>query len=137
MTVKSLKESQRKNGTHATTVEPYMKHIKKKESLPLLKSTLTVLNDLYLVKEDEMALEGNEAVVTAISSGKLHVPEAYEAFYKKVPYTGTVIAKGDKTKYDIPLGSKIFYGKFAVQRFEHEGEKLLIVREKDVHGIVN
>ena len=107
-----------------------------KSSKPKL--SLKVLNDLYLVKEDETVIEGeSDAVVKAIETGKLHIPEAYEAYYKKVPYTGTVVAKGDKTKYDIPIGAHILYGKFAVQRFEYKGEKMLIVKEADVHGIID
>lgn len=107
-----------------------------KSSKPKL--SLKVLNDLYLVREDETVVEGeSEAVVKAIETKLIHIPEAYEAYYKKVPYTGTVVAKGDKTNYDVPIGAHILYGKFAVQRFEYKGEKLLIVKECDVHGILD
>lgn len=107
-----------------------------KSSKPKL--SLKVLNDLYLVREDETVIEGeSEAVVKAIESKLIHIPEAYEAYYKKVPYTGEVVAKGERTKQDIPIGSHILYGKFAVQRFEYKGEKLLIVREQDIHGILD
>lgn len=132
----SLKRSRKKSVTPVTSVEPSMKKQKTKqvEQQPL-PFTLRVLNDLYLVEEDEMVVEAKGDVKEAIDSGRLVIPEAYKAFYEKVPYTGTVIAKGDKLKYDIPLGSRIMYGKYSCQRFEHEGHRLLIVKERDVHGI--
>ncbi|HJS83157.1 MAG TPA: hypothetical protein VJ742_10030 [Nitrososphaera sp.] len=99
-------------------------------------STLQVLNDLYLVEEDEMALDATGEVYDAIKAGTLHIPDAYKAFYEKVPYTGTVVAKGDKVKYDVPIGAKVMYGKFSCQRFTHNGKRLLIVKEKDLHGII-
>ena len=134
MTEMNLKRSRKKNGTPATTAGRSLKPTSPSVKLPF---TLTVLNDLYLVREDEQVIEGeSEAVVEAIETGKLHIPEAFEAYYKKVPYTGVVVSKGEKTKYDIPIGSHILYGKFAVQRFEYKGEKLLIVKESDVHGII-
>jgi len=108
----------------------------KNQALATSSSTLQVLNDLYLVEEDEMALDATGDVYDAIKAGTLHIPDAYKAFYEKVPYTGTVVAKGDKVKYDVPIGSKVMYGKFACQRFTHNGKRLLIVKEKDLHGII-
>lgn len=130
--------SQKKNGTHATCAERSMKKLKIKQAAQQpSQSILQVLNDLYLVEEDEMMVDSASKDVTkAIEEGKLHIPEAYKAFYEKVPYTGTVIAKGDKLKYQIPLGSKIMYGKYSCQRFQHGDRRLLIVKERDVHGII-
>ena len=134
-----MKRFQKKNGIHVINAEQSMKRLKTRQTAqqPSL-SILRVLNDLYLVEEDEMALDATGAVYTAIQEGRLHIPEAYKAFYEKVPYTGTVVAKGDKTKYDeVQVGTKVFYGKFSCQRFQHEGRRLLIVREKDLHGIAS
>lgn len=111
------------------------KKVKSQELAPS-SSTLRVLNDLYLVEEDEMALDATGAVYEAIKGGTLHIPDAYKAFYEKVPYTGTIIAKGDKVRYDVPIGAKVMYGKFSCQRFNHNGRRLLIVKERDLHGII-
>lgn len=138
MTAASLKECLKRTVTPATNAEPCMKRSTRKKPSASSKSTLRVLNDLYLVEEDDLVLEGeSEAVVRAIDEGRLHIPEAYKAYYEKVPYTGTVIASGDKLKYNIPVGARVMYGKFSCQRFKHDGKRLLIVRERDVHAILD
>ena len=91
-------------------------------------SHLRVLNDLYLILEDEMESDYKGSVI---------IPDSVEGFYKKVPSTGKVISKGGRCKLDIPVGTRVRYGRFSGVRFEHQGKKLILVREYDLHAVLS
>ena len=102
-------------------------------------STLKVLNDIYLIEEDEMEHEYDLSgeVEEAVRSGKLHIPDAFEDYSKKVPDKGVLIAQGPDVKYKLALGTRVLYGRFAGSRFKYDGKNLVRVREYDVHAVIN
>ena len=88
---------------------------------------LKVIGDVYLIEEDEMEKY----------QGKLFIPDAFEDFYKKVPDRGTVVAKGDKLKYDLPMGARVLFGRFAGSRIKHLGRNFQLMRERDILAILD
>jgi hypothetical protein len=109
----------------------------------LKKSSLTALNDLYIVEEDPMdvyqdSTSGLTADVTqALKDKKLFVPDAYEAFSTKFPCTGTIVSAGDKVRYKLEPGTRVVFARMGVQRYTFEGRTLCDVREADVHGTID
>ena len=103
------------------------------------KFTLKAINDIYIIEEDPVETSydtGVSAEVTeAIKSRRLIIPDAYSDFAEKYPCRGTVIAKGNKCKYDIKVGDKVVYARLGVQRYQFNGKTLCDVRECDLHGI--
>ena len=103
---------------------------------------LRALNDIYIIEEDpiETIVENDSGltpeVVDALKSEKLIIPDKFSSFAQKYPCTGTVIAKGDKTKYKICVGSKIGYARLGVQRYKFQGKTMCDVREKDIHYLI-
>lgn len=54
---------------------------------------------------------------------------------KEKPLKGEVLAVGNGTKDEemlLKVGDQILYGKYAGTEIEHEGEKLLIMRQSDI-----
>lgn len=92
----------------------------------LSKTGLKALNDILLIKEDEMTKY----------EGKMIIPDAYEFFAKKFPCTGEVISKGSKVKLDVNIGDKVSYARMGVQRFKWRGDDICAVRESDLHGVL-
>ena len=70
------------------------------------KFTLKVLNDLYLIEEDEMTKY----------EGQLEIPDEYAAYYEKVSDRGTVVTRGDTTRYQLKPGQRVIFGRYAGQR---------------------
>ena len=102
---------------------------------------LRALNDVYIIKEDKIDWEVDKRsgltteVVAALKSSLLVLPDIGEDFARKYPCTGTVLSKGSKCKYEIPIGERVAYARLGVQRFSWEGEDVCAVREHDLHGI--
>lgn len=96
----------------------------KKEKLR--KSSLRVLNDRVLVKPDEP--KGYE--------GTLAIPDAYEAFYKNLPDTGTIVSFGEACKHKWVVGQHIHFAKMAATKCEHDSNKYLVLREYDVDYVI-
>lgn len=90
-----------------------MKKVKQK------KFGLRALNDIYIIKEDEMTEY----------EGKLFIPDAYEFYGKKFPCTGVVLSKGSKCKLEIKIGDKVSYERLGVARFKWDGEDVCAARE--------
>ncbi len=69
------------------------------------------------------------------TSGGIIIPDTAQ----EKPMRGTVIAAGPG-KTDEPMtvkeGDNVLYGKYAGQDIEVDGDKLLIMRESDILGIV-
>lgn len=102
-----------------------------------MKSGLTALNDMYIIKEDPIGVYDAGGGVTtdvakAIKEKKLFVPEQFENFSSKYPCTGKVVAKGDTTRYKLKLGSRVAYGRLGGQRQTIDGDDLIFIREKDL-----
>lgn len=58
---------------------------------------------------------------------------------KEKPLKGTVIAVGSGTKDEamvLKAGNQVLYGKYAGTEVEIDGQKLLIMRQSDVLGIL-
>ena len=119
MTKKSWRKSQGKSATRATGAEQSTKSTTK-EKLP--SPILKVLNDLYLIETD--APEKYD--------GNLHIPDMYKAFYENLPDTGIILSRGDTTRYQLPVGQKVRFGKHSGQRFKFNGKDLQLVREHDI-----
>ena len=119
MTKKSLKKSQTKTCTSVTGVVGNFPLMKKEE---YLQCNLKVLNDLYLVETD----------APAKYEGKLEIPDAYKAFYENLPETGAIVSRGNTTKYQLEIGTKVRFGKHCGQRFKHRDKHLQLIREYDI-----
>ena len=65
----------------------------------------------------------------AITKGGLHLVQ------DEKPIHGEVIAVGDKVT-SIKVGDKVMYGKYGGQEVVVEGQKLLILQEQDIMGIL-
>ena len=58
---------------------------------------------------------------------------------KEKPLRGEVIAVGNGTKDEamvLNAGDQVLYGKYAGTELEHEGEKFLIMRQRDARAIL-
>ncbi len=101
---------------------------------------LRALNDIYIIEEEPVESSYDTGlkpeVSTAIKEKRLFIPEAYKNFAEKYPCRGKVISKGDKTKYDVPVGSTVIYARLGVQRYQMNGRTLCDVRECDVHAVL-
>lgn len=104
-----------------------MKNEEKEPSLKKSKSSLRVLNDLLIVKEDPYDKY----------EGSVLIPDAYDAYFAKIPGSGIVVAVGPATKYRLKIGDHVIFGKHAGMRFEHEGYKVQLIREYDILGVIN
>ena len=103
----------------------------------LKKYNLKVLNDRVLIKPDEAEYQGaSKEVGQALESGKLVLPEAYEAFYKNLPDKGIIVGIGDKCKYMWILGQHVGFAKMAASKIKENGEVLLKIREHDVDYVI-
>ncbi len=75
------------------------------------------------------------AAVEEKTIGGIIIPDSA----KEKPLQGDVIAVGNGTKDEamvLTAGDRVLYGKYAGTEIEHEGEKLLIMRQSDVLAIL-
>ena|SRR3990167_7084381 len=94
---------------------------------------LKVLNDRVLIKPNEATYQGASKEVTkALESGKLVLPESYEAFYKNLPDTGTIVGIGDGCKGRWVIGDKVHFAKMAGAKLKHENADYIVLREYDI-----
>lgn len=121
MTTRSLKRYQGKSATRATGAARSTKSTKTEKSSSF---TLKVLNDLYLVETDPPAKY----------EGMLTIPDEFKAFYENLPETGVIVSRGNTTRYQLEVGSKVRFGKHSGQRFKHNGKDLQLIREHDILG---
>lgn len=89
-------------------------------------SKLVPIGERVIIKPDPIKNE---------YTGDLHLPDAYKAFYDKLPDSGTVVSIGGMCKYNWPVGMKVKFGRLAGVRIEHNNEKYLIVNERDLLAI--
>lgn len=89
------------------------------------------LHDRVAVRLDE---QGNK------TAGGIIIPDSA----KEKPIQGKVVAvgtgirddKGSITPLDVKVGDKVIFGKWSGTEVEIEGEKLLIMKESDIMGII-
>ena len=70
------------------------------------------------------------------SAGGIIIPDSA----KEKPLKGKVIAVGKGTKdeaMELKEGNEVLYGKYAGTEIEIEGEKLMIMRQRDVLAVLN
>lgn len=88
---------------------------------------ITPLHDRVIVKP---------AAAEEKTSGGIIIPDTAQ----EKPMRGVVVAAGPG-KPDEPMtvkaGDNVLYGKYAGQEIELDGEKLLIMRESDILGVIN
>ena len=107
------------------------------------KSTLRAINDIYVLEEEAPRPEVDKPsgftkdVVESISSGKLIIPDTAEYYLNKYPCIGKVIDHGDKVRYNIPVGTKVLFARYGVQRDQVDGKNYVFVREADLHAILD
>ena len=107
------------------------------------KSGIKALNDFYVIEEDPIEATVDTAsgltqeVVNALTSKKLFMPDQGKYYLEKFPFRGTVIAKGDKLKYDIPLSSKVMFARLGGQRWVENDKQYISIRERDIHAIIS
>ena len=112
----------------------------KKAKLP--KFNLKALNDIYIIEEDPLDVQVasdsglTKDVASAIKEKRLIIPDAYQDFAVKFPCTGKVMYRGDDTKYNIKIRSRVIFARLGGQRYEIEGKKYINVRECDIHAVL-
>lgn len=131
MTAIKWKRYQVKKGTRVTSVEQS------------LKSTLKAINDIYILEEEQPRPEVDKPsgfskdVVDMIQAGTLVIPDTAEYYLNKYPCIGKVLAHGDKVRYNIPIGTRVLFARYGVQRDQVDGNNYVFVREVDIHAIFN
>lgn len=104
------------------------------------KQKLLAFNDIYIVMEDPLETVYDtglkKSTTDAIKSGLIILPDSLKNFSEKYPCRGTVISKGEKTRYPIKVGDKIVYARMGVQRYEFHGDMVCDVRECDIHALL-
>jgi len=88
--------------------------------------------------EDRIVIKQIEAEEK--TAGGIYLPEAA----KEKPQIGKVVAvgpgrqldNGKISKMNVKKGDKVIYGKYMGNDVEIDGEKYVILKESDVHGIV-
>ena len=104
---------------------------------------LKVLNDICIVEEDPIDYEVDKPsglskdVVDSIKSGKLFIPETAEFYAKKYPCTGKLLYQGPKCKNGIPIGSRVLFARGGAIRDKINGKEYAIMRECDIHAILD
>lgn len=127
----------------ATSAEVSLKSRKKEAVSTGLKYTLKALNDFYIVEEEPIELTNDrdsgltKDVVDSLKSGLLVLPDSAEYFANKFPFRGRVIAKGDRTRYDIPIGTRVMFARLGGQRWQDGDKQYLTLREQDIHAIID
>ena len=78
----------------------------------------------------------DDQVIEEKSAGGIIIPETVREGMKaqRRNYKGKVIMAGDKCEF-IKEGDIVSYDEYGVASFYHEGEELIIVREKDLIGM--
>ena len=115
----------------------------KKVKYQKLKSSLKAINDIYILEEEPIDYEVDKPsgfskeVIEMVKSGGLAIPETAEFYMKKYPCVGKVLAFGDRTRYRIPIGSRVLFARHGVQRDQVEGKDYVFVREADLHAILD
>lgn len=99
--------------------------------------SLKVLNDFYLIEEDEMELqESTESVRSAVKDGKLILPDSYESFLKKYPFTGIVVSHGEKVIHKLVEGTRVIFPRHAKAILDGmegpHGRRLILIRDYDL-----
>ena len=120
-----------KKGTRATT------------AVQSSKSTLKAINDIYILEEEAPKPEVDKPsgftkdVVDMVTSGKLIIPDTAQYYLNKYPCIGTVLAHGDTTRYNIPIGTRVLFARYGVQRDQIDGKDYVFVREADLHATLD
>ena len=114
------------------------------KKVKLKKFGLRALNDYYIIEEDAMDIYNdmesgiNKDVASALKSGKLIIPDAYQDYAMKFPCRGTIISKGDKTKYEeLQIGTRVDYARLGVQRYKFKDKSYCNCKETDIHAILD
>ncbi len=89
-------------------------------------ANITPLHDRVIVKA---------APAEEKTAGGIIIPDTAQ----EKPMRGTVVAAGPGKKDEpmtVKAGDTVLYGKYAGQDIEVEGDKMLIMRESDILGII-
>lgn len=81
------------------------------------------LRDLVVVKEESREVR---------ALGGIILPDKMEI---QTTYIARVVAKGVKTRY-VTDGCRVLVSDYAGDKFEENGEKLVVLRERDITGII-
>lgn len=106
-------------------------------------SKLKVLNDIVIVREDPIKNEIDNPsgltadVVKMIDQGKLVIPDISEFALKKYPCTGEVINVGPKCKNGLKVGNRVLFARQGCLREKIDGKDYVIMREADIHAILD
>jgi len=94
---------------------------------------LKVLSDRVLIRPDEATYQGASKEVTkALETGKLILPDEYEAFYKNLPDSGEIVSFGDECKIKWTIGDRVHFAKMAGAKIRYDNKEYIVVREYDV-----
>ncbi len=100
------------------------------------------INDMYVLEEEPVDYEVDKPsgltseVVDSIKSGKLIIPEIAEFYVKKYPCIGKVISFGDKSRYKIPVGSRVLFARMGGMREQVDSNNYVFIRECDIHAVI-
>ena len=64
--------------------------------------------------------------------GSLTIPDAYKAFYEKLPNKGTIVSCGPDCKHKWLEGERVIFAKMAGAKVKHGKKEYLLVREYDL-----
>ena len=80
------------------------------------------------IQEEKVGMQKTE--------GGILIPQAVteSAQQQRRNYKGTALYIGDECKH-VKVGSIVAYDQYGIATFNHEGEELMIVREKDLIGM--
>ncbi len=104
---------------------------------------MKALNDILVLEEEAVDFEVDnpsglsKAVVAALKSSKLVIPEQAEYYAKKFPCIGRVLYSGSKCKYGIANGTRVLFARHGVMREQVDGKNLVFVREADLHAVLD
>lgn len=92
---------------------------------------ISPLRDRIIVRQDAIRADVSAAgILIAASKGIVTSQE-------QLGRTGTVVACGEKVDQDqLKPGDRICYGEFDYQQVDHQGEKLIVMQDADVVGVI-
>ena len=97
---------------------------------------LRPFGDRVLIQADDDSLINlSETSKKAIESGTIVIPDMYEGGLKKSACFGIVLEVGNKCR-SLKPGDRVAFARFSYENFECQTPRTRILKEIDVHGII-
>lgn len=92
---------------------------------------LRPLSDCIVVKQHDEETTTESGLIIAWTDGKKKFQGEVRAVGK-----GKIMDNGMIRSMELKVGDIVLFGEYSGQRFKHEGEELLMMREPDVIGVI-